>query len=61
VFEVELERIFNFSMTCGQNIEMKIDIGRLYSGLYDPKLATQSDRGNVVKYGNSGPMYSCTE
>jgi len=61
VFEAELERIFNFSMTCGQNIEMKIGIGRLYSGSCDPKLATQSDRWNVVKYGNSGPMYPCSE
>jgi hypothetical protein len=61
VFEVELERIFNFSMTCGQNIEMKIDIDRLYSGSCDHKLATQSDRGNVVKYGNSGPMYPCSK
>jgi hypothetical protein len=48
-------------MTCGQNMEMKIRIGRLYSGSCDPKLATQSERGNVVIYGNSGPMYPRTK
>jgi hypothetical protein len=61
VSEVELERIFNFSMTCGQNMKKKIDIGRLYSGSCDPTLATKSDRGKVVEYGNSGPMYPCTK
>jgi hypothetical protein len=27
VLEVELERIFNFSMTCGQNMKKKIGVG----------------------------------
>ena len=61
VFKVELEKTFNSSMTCGQNMEKKIGIGRLDSGSYGPKLANQSDRGNVVKYGNSGPMHTCTK
>jgi hypothetical protein len=56
-----LEKTFSFSMTCGQNMEKKIDIGRLYSESCDPKLATQSDRGNVVKYENSHLMYTCTK
>jgi hypothetical protein len=56
VFEVELEKTFNFSMTCGQNMEKEIGIGSLYSGSCDPKLATQSDHGNIVKYEYSGPM-----
>ena len=55
-----MEETFNSSMTCGQNMEKKIDIGRLDSGSYGPKLANQSDRGNVVKYGNSDPMHTCT-
>ena len=47
-------------MTCGQSMEKKIVIGRLDSGSYGPKLANQSDCGNVVKYGNLGPMCACT-
>jgi hypothetical protein len=61
VFKVKLERIFDFSMTCGQNMKRKIGIGRLYSESCDPKLATQLVGGNVVKYGNSSPMYLCTK
>ena len=61
VFKVELEKIFNSSMACGQNMEKKIGIGRLDSGSYGPKLANQSDRENVVKYGNSGPMHAYTK
>ena len=59
-FKVELEKTFNSSMTCGQNMEKRIGIGRLDSGSYGPKLANQSDRGNVVKYGNLRPMHTCT-
>ena len=59
-FKVELEKTFNSCMTCGQNMEKKIGIGRLDSGSYGPKLANQLDNGNDVKYGNSGPMHTCT-
>jgi hypothetical protein len=57
VYAVELEKIINISMTCGQNMEKKIDIGSLDYGSCSPKLAKQSDRGKGAKYGNSGPLY----
>ena len=38
-FKVKLEKTFNSSMICGHNMEKKIDIGRLDSGSYGPKLA----------------------
>ena len=55
-----MEKTCNSSMTYGQNMEKKIDIGRLDSGSYGPKLANQSDHGKVVKYGNSGLRHTCT-
>ena len=60
VFKVELEKTFNSSMTCGQNMEKKIGIGRLDSGSYGPKLANQSDRGKhcqIWTLGSDACMY----
>ena len=57
VYAVELEKIINISMTCGQNMERKIDMDSLDYGSSSPKLAKQSDRGKGTKYGNSGPLY----